>query len=384
VNLKSVLSKNLAVYFLCAVVGLALMACSGSSRVKKPTDLTEVKNQVTFTEIWSVSVGSSEPFNFRPAVTADHVFTASVSGKLMKTEIQTGKRVWQVSIDDRLSIGPGSDGQTTVAVGVKGDVYAYDENGKSIWKSAIGSEVLSEPIVAAGIVVIRTLDNRFIGLDAKSGQRRWLYQRQQSPLSLRVGYGMLLVANEAIVTGFSGGRFGALAIANGGLIWESAVSFPKGFSEIERLNDVTAKPSLEEGRLCGVSYQGKIGCAELRSGNVTWSKDFSSYTGTSQSSEFVFSADEKSQVYAFRGSDGVQVWQNTALTWRNVGESLAVGRVVLIGDEKGYLHVLSQSSGEFIARLRHDSSPISAAPVASSGMLIVLSQGGKLAAYKPQ
>lgn len=366
------------------LISLTLLACSGSSKVRKPAELLNLTNQVDLVEVWSTNVGGSIPANFRPVLTNDHVFTASMRGTLSKLNITNGQVLWSVTVPEKLSIGPGSDGKTTVAVSSEGNVFAYDEAGKNIWKSEIGSEVLSDPIVAGGIVVIRTLDNRFIGLDAASGKRRWIYQRQQSPLSLRVGYGMLLVANDAVITGFAGGRFGAMALANGGLIWESAVSFPKGFSEIERLNGVTSRPSLEEGRICIVSYQGKIGCAELRSGNLVWSKDFSSYTGTTQSAEFVFAADEKSHVTAYRASDGVQVWQNTQLTWRDVGEPLAVGKVVLMGDKQGYVHLLNQNSGEMVSRIRHDSSPVTAAPIAASGVIIIASQGGKISAYRPR
>jgi outer membrane protein assembly factor BamB len=367
-----------------ASLSIALIACSGSSKVRKPAELVNITNQVELAEVWSTSVGSSIPANFRPVVADDHLFAASARGTLSKLNIQTGRVVWEVSVPEKISIGPGSDGKITVVVSSEGNAYGYDESGKNIWKHLIGSEVLSDPIVAAGVVVIRTLDHRFVGLDASTGKRRWIYQRQQSPLSLRVGYGMLLVGNDAVVTGFAGGRFGALALSNGGLIWESAVSFPKGFSEIERLNDVTSRPSLEEGRLCVVSYQGKIGCAELRSGNLAWSKDFSSYTGTTQSTEFVFAANEKSHVYAYRASDGVQVWENTQLTWRDVGEPLAVGKVVLMGDKQGYVHLLNQNSGQLVSRIRHDSSPVSAAPIAAGGVIIIASQGGKIAAYRPR
>jgi len=375
---------QLARWSALAFLSILLIACSGSSKVRKPADLVNVTNQVELVEVWSTSVGSSVPANFRPVVASDHVFAASARGTLSKLNIQNGRVVWEVSVPEKLSIGPGSDGKTTVVISTEGNVYAYDEAGKNIWKTPIGSEVLSDPIVAAGVVVIRTLDNRFIGLDAANGKRRWIYQRQQAPLSLRVGYGMLQIGNDAIVTGFASGRFGAMALSNGGLIWESAVSFPKGFSEIERLNDVTSRPSLEEGRLCVVSYQGKIGCAELRTGNLVWSKDFSSYTGTTQSLEFVFAADEKSHVTAYRASDGVQVWQNTQLTWRDVSEPLAVGRVVMMGDKQGYVHLLNQNSGEMISRIRHDSTPVSAAPIAAGGVIIIASQGGKIAAYRPR
>ncbi|QWD69320.1 outer membrane protein assembly factor BamB [Polynucleobacter sp. VK25] len=365
-------------------LAITLVACGGSSKVRKPAELAAVTNKFDLQPVWSTSIGSSEPFNFHPVVAGDAVYVASHRGNLARIDLASGNKTWEVSVPERLSVGPGSDGRTTVAVSTKGMVYAYDDTGKPLWNVSVGSEVLSEPVVAGGVVVVRALDNRFIGLDVQTGTRKWTYQRQQSALSLRVGYGMLPINNEVIVTGFAGGRFGMIAIANGGLVWETPVSFPKGFSEIERLNDVTAKPSMEGDILCAVSYQGRIGCGQARTGNLLWFKDYSSYTGTSQGVDMVFSANDKSYVTAFATKDGTQVWENTQLTFRDVGESLAVGKVLLMGDAQGYIHAFSQANGEMLARIRHDSSPISAAPIAVGGLILVQSQGGKIAAYSPK
>ena len=378
------LTRQLASISILGFLAIALVACSGSSRVRKPAELTPVNNQFEMTPIWTVNIGSSETFNFHPAIVGDGAYTASHSGNVTKIDLATGKKVWEASVPERLAIGPGSDGRITAVVGIKGNVYAFDDTGKQLWTANIPSEVLSEPVVAGGIVIVRALDNRFVGLDAQTGARKWSYQRPQSALSLRVGYGMLPINNEVVVTGFSGGRFGMIAIANGGLIWETPISFPKGFSEIERLNDVTAKPSIEGDLLCAVSYQGRIGCAQVRTGNLLWFKDFSSYTGTAQSTDMVFSANEKSYITAFASKDGTQVWENTKLTFRDVGEPLAVGKVLLMGDTEGYVHAFSQANGEYIARFRHDSSPITAAPIAVGGLILIQSQGGKLAAYSPK
>ncbi len=365
-------------------IALALIGCSGSSRVRKPAELIPVTNQFEMVPVWTTNIGSSEGFNFHSAVAGDAIYAASNGGAVTKIDLATGKKIWEASVPERLAIGPGSDGRITVVVGIKGTVYAFDDTGKPLWNINIASEVLSEPVVSGGVVIVRTLDNRFLGLDAQTGTRRWIYQRPQSALSLRVGYGMLTLNNEVVVTGFSAGRFGMIAIANGGLVWETPISFPKGFSEIERLNDVTAQPSIEGDIVCAVSYQGRIGCAQVRTGNLLWYKDFSSYTGTAQSAELVFSANEKSQISAFATKDGTPVWENTKLTYRDVGESLAIGKVILMGDVEGYVHTLSQSNGDYVSRFRHDSSPISVAPIAVGGLILIQSQGGKLAAYSPK
>ena len=71
------------------------------------------------------------------------------------------------------------------------------------------------------------------------------------------------------------------------------------------------------------------------------------------------------------------------MTWRDVGEPLAVGAWVVMGDSQGYLHVLDQAGGKEVSRVRVDSSAIGAAPIVASGLLIVQTRGGTLAAYRP-
>jgi outer membrane protein assembly factor BamB len=174
-----------------------------------------------------------------------------------------------------------------------------------------------------------------------------------------------------------------MGLSSGSVLWEASLSFPKGFSEIERMTEVSAKPTLIGSRMCAVAFQGRISCGDLTSGNLIWAKDFSSHTGTAQSQDFVFAADEKSHVVAFRAANGAEVWRNETMTFRDVGEPLAVGRVVVMGDKQGYLHFLEQSSGQAIARVRVDSSGISAAPIVASGLLIIQTRGGTLSAYRP-
>jgi outer membrane protein assembly factor BamB len=172
--------KRLVTAFLIGSLAFTFIGCSGSARVRKPAELTPVTNQFEMLPVWTTNVGSSEKFNFHPAVAGDGVYAASHNGTVTKVDLATGKKMWEASVPERLAIGPGTDGSITVVVGIKGTVYAFDDSGKSIWKVNIASEVLSEPVVSGGVVVVRALDNRFLGLDAKTGVRKWIYQRPQA------------------------------------------------------------------------------------------------------------------------------------------------------------------------------------------------------------
>lgn len=363
-------------------LSLGLAACS-SPKKREPSKLVSVEEKLSVTSVWSTSVGKSDSFIMRPVLAGDYIYTTAGNGVITKVDILSGKKVWEVKAPTDLSSGPGSDGNVIVVGTAKGVVFAYNTQGEKIWEETLGSEILTEPLVLGGVAVIRTIDNRFFGLDAKTGKRRWSYLRPQAALSLRTSFAMVPVASDAFVTGFSGGKIGLMGLMSGNILWEASLSYPKGFSEIERMTDVAARPTLIGRRLCAVGFQGRIGCADLNTGNFIWAKDFSSHTGTAQSQEFVFAADEKSHLVAYRADDGVEVWRNDTMTWRDLGEPLAAGRLLVMGDKQGYLHFLEQSSGKPVARIRVDSSAISAAPIVASGLLIVQSRSGSLAAYKP-
>ena len=368
----------------CAFLVISFLASCSSAKKREPASLTNVDDKpISVASVWSSSVGKSETFVMRPVLAGDYLYTSSGNGTVSKIEVLTGKAVWQVKAPSDISSGPGSDGNVVVVGSTKGLVFAYDSTGQKIWEEKVGSEVLTEPLVLGGVAVIRTIDNRFIGLDAKTGKRRWSYVRPQIALALRNSFPMVPVAADAFVTGFSGGKIGVIGLSSGSLLWETSLSYPKGYSEIERMTDVSARPTLLGRRLCAVAFQGRIACGDVSSGNLTWTKDFSSHTGTTQSQDFVFAADEKSHVVAYRAADGVEIWRNETMTWRDVGEPLAVGRMVVMGDKQGYLHFLDQNSGQAISRVRVDSSGISAAPIVANGLLIIQTRGGTLSAYRP-
>jgi outer membrane protein assembly factor BamB len=238
----------------CALIAIGFLASCSSVKKREPAPLTKVDDKISVTSVWSSSVGKSDTFVMRPVLAGDYLYTSSGNGTVSKIEVLTGKAAWQVKTPSDISSGPGSDGNVVVVGSTKGIVYAYDSTGQKIWEEKVGSEVLTEPLVLGGIAVIRTIDNRFIGLDAKTGKRRWSYVRPQTALALRNSFPMVPVAADAFVTGFSGGKIGVIGLSSGSLLWETSLSYPKGFSEIERMTDVSARPTILGRRLCAVSF----------------------------------------------------------------------------------------------------------------------------------
>ena len=94
------LPMRLGAALVLGAVVIALAACSGSSRVRKPAELVTVTNQFDLQPVWSTSIGSSESFNFHPIVAGDAVYAASHGGNLVKIDLATGNKVWSVSVPE--------------------------------------------------------------------------------------------------------------------------------------------------------------------------------------------------------------------------------------------------------------------------------------------
>ena len=363
---------------------LALAGCALFSKENKhpPTELKPVSATLSVRQAWKADVGKSGPYSMQPAVAGNTVYAAAKNGNIVALDGSNGHVVWQAKANVDLTSGPGSDGSVTAVAGEKGVVFAFDNSGKQIWKKEVNGEVLSPPLVGNGLVVVRTTDTRVLGLDAQTGDRRWIYQRSQTPLNLRSSMGMLF-AGDGIVMGFPGGKLGVLAPSNGVLRWESTVSYPKGVSEIERLNDVTGVPVVAGRQVCATTFQGRIACLEVANGQPQWGKDFSAPNGLTQDDNSLYASDETSTVYAFDRQNGNERWKNDQLKYRPLGAPLAVGRSVVVGDFEGYVHFLSREDGQVIARMKTDGSAITAAPVVAGQTLVVQTRDGDIYGFVP-
>ena len=366
------------------LAGMMLLAgCSGAPGPKM-AELSELPASIPVRTLWQASVGEAGDAILFPALAVDGVYAAAQDGTVARFEAANGRESWRVNAGRTLSGGVGSDG-TLVAVGTfDGEVIALDgRSGEVRWRARVSSEVLSAPVVTGDLVIVRSADGRLFALDARDGKRRWLYQRSSPPLSVRSPVGM--VADRGyLFTGFAGGKLVSVALANGGVRWETTVALPRGATELERVTDVVGLPIVAEREVCAVAYQGRIGCFDLASGNALWSRELSSTAGLALDARYVFVSDEKGAVQALDRAGGATIWKQDRLFLRRLSAPVALWRELAVGDVQGYVHFLSRESGTLVGRVATDGSAIRSLLVRLDRGFLVQTQSGNLFALSTE
>lgn len=367
-----------------ATVVLLLAACV-SSNLEPPAPLVKFTPKLKVQRLWHDSVGSADAilrFGITPASDGKNVYAAAHDGEISAFALKDGSKRWKVSSKLPVSAGPGV-GEGMVVVGASdGTVLALNAaNGSKLWQTDVNGEILASPAVDQATVVVSTTDGRTIALSAAAGQKIWNISRDVSNFLLR-GACPPVIVGGMLLEGLDNGQLLALNLTDGSQRWLATISTPTGSNELSRLADLNGVLAVDNDNIYAVTYQGRIADVARDTGQILWSREMSSYNGVSEDDTHVYATDIHSAVWALDKTTGVPVWTQPAMRARDLTMPVPYLGTVVVGDLKGYLHFLSKSDGSIVARTSLGSDPILAAPIVVDGLLVVLTTGGDLAAYK--
>ena len=371
---------------------LLLVGCSGLTQLRldvadklfgrEPLDLaaelSEIKATRTVKLDWSKQLGDTGRYDYTPAFSAGFVYEANIKGELAKLNVENGNQAWRIDVGESISGGVGVGGGLVLVGTSRGNLLAYDVSGKLVWQSKLSSEVLSVPRYFDGKVIVRSGDDYIYGLDAADGTRKWVYSRKAPALSLRSSAGVV-VDGGAVYAGFSGGKMVAINASSGKLLWEVTVAVPRGVTEIERIADITSLPVVAGPVVYAVAYQGRIAAVNRVNGEVLWNREISSYSGIAFDHDKIFVSHALGSLYSLDYYTGRTFWRQGDLLNRRLTTPLAMNGVVAVGDLEGYIHILNEENGKFVARIKIDSKAVmSLIPGVQPSQLIAATRGGGL------
>lgn len=352
-----------------------------------PAELKAIAQPINVRQLWETTVGAGakkQYIRLTPAAAADgRIYAAGYDGTVAAMDALSGQRLWQVSLELPISGGVGVTETGLVLVGTgKGQVVALNQtDGREVWRAQVSSEVLAPPRAAAGVVVVRTIDGKFTGLDARSGERRWVYAYATPTLSLR-GSAPPVLTHDLVITGLDTGKLLVLSLNKGLPVTEKTIAAPRGRTEIERLIDIDSEPRIFGDTLYLAAYHGNVTAIDMHSGNPIWNRDLSSYAGLDVDGRQVYVSDDADAVLALDRRNGGTLWKQSELTGRRLSAPVAVGDYVVVGDFEGYLHWLRKDSGDIVGRIRASSKSIVAPPLAVGEIVFSQGQDGTLGAFR--
>jgi outer membrane protein assembly factor BamB len=370
-----------------AVVALALLTlgCSSNEPFEEPDPLPEIVESVELEEVWSRSIGDGmdgKLLILSPAIVGDSLYAVDAEGELYALDARTGEQIWYRDLSRSILAGVGADQSQLYLVGRNGELLALDrENGELNWSASLPAEVLAPPQSNGTQVVVATIDGSLIAFDAAAGQRLWRYDSTSPVLSYR-GTAVPYIDDERVLAGFSNGMLMSIDVLTGAPLWEYAVSVAAGRTELERLVDIDGRPLVLGDTVLVAGYQGKLAALSLETGQEFWSRETSSLQSPGVGKDRVFVAEADGTLISYNAFSRAEGWRIDTLSWRRLTAPVTYDDLVVVGDYEGYLHLVRQADGEFVARVQVDSDGLRVPPLRFEDLLIVYGNGGELVAYR--
>lgn len=375
--------------FALLLAAFLVTACSSSEKkAQQPLPLEKITQEVKLHKEWSTSIGSGQGKLWNklvPAIDGGHIYAADARGLIVALDRYEGKKQWQRKLKNvEISGAVGASDGLVVVGTLAGEVIALDaNNGEELWRSQIGSEILAPPAVNDRVVVVQTQDDRLIALDAYTGAQHWAYESPPALLTLR-GTSAPLLTDFVVFAGLSTGKIIALELEHGLPLWEQRVAIPSGRTELERMVDVDGTLLLQEGVLYVSAYNGRVAGLEAQSGSVLWQRDSSSTGAVAQGYGNAYVSQDGGVVEAIDERSSSVLWRNEQLLRRQPTGMGVMSSYVATADIEGYVHLLSQVDGRFVARTRVDSKGVRVRPLIEGGWMYVYGNSGKLVALTIQ
>lgn len=393
--------------WLVLVFAFATSGCSWFSKKtgNEPMELVDFEESVDIDKVWKRGVGEGQNQGFSrltPALDGEAIYAVDYEGLLVAINSKSGEKLWKKKINQpqlglwgwlksffvakdpnyQIVGGIAAENGLLLVATYAGEVMALSkDDGAEIWRTRVPGEIVSAPRTNGTVVAAQTVNGKLFVFDAKTGSQLWFYDNPPPVLTLR-GTPSPIVMDAAIYAGFSNGRMMAFNPNNGLILWEQRIALPKGRSELERMVDIHSDPLVRDGVIYVGTYQGRISALARGTGNPMWGQDGSTSESLALSDDKLFVSHSDGKLVAYSRTNGEVVWTNEQLLRRGLNGPQVFGEYLAVVDFKGYMHVLKQSDGEFVALTRVDRKGARAPMLTDGETLYVYTNRGKLIAFQ--
>ncbi len=375
--MKSFKYKNLIV--LCSI--FIISSCSSMDGLRfwksdeidpdEPKELVAFSNQKNIVIEWKNSFkGENEIGNFLPDFSAQNLFFSDASGNVSSINASTGDRNWSIELNF-LASGTSAGFGLVVVSDIDGNVIAVDQNdGSKLWSTNVKGEVLSKVAIDAKVVVVKTGSGELLGLDRENGEILWSYRSKLPLLTVR-GSSSPVIVDDLVYVSFDNGRLGVFELNSGFQVWDGAISYVKGVSELENLIDSDSSPVVDGGLIYTTNYQGNLNIFDTAQKRSVWSYETSSFYSPIVSRGMLTIVEANSGLRSFALKTLQESWTNDDYINRDLSNAVSYKGSLVVGDFEGYVHVIDTLNGKTIGRKKISRKPIKSILSRSDSLYII-------------
>jgi outer membrane protein assembly factor BamB len=350
---------------------------------------------------WTVSIGKGSDKDGRlgggPVVAEGKVFTIDTAGTVRAFDARNGGQVWSARFgeigDNASSIyggGVAYDSGKVYATNGLGYVAALNAaDGAAVWTVKPGGSLRGEPSVAGDAVYVMAQDNQIYSLKTADGSTNW---SNAAALEIAGVFGAAApaIGQGTVVAGFSSGELNAYRYENGRQVWQDALSRTTMSTSVASLSDIDADPVIDSGVVYAIGQGGRMVALDLFSGQRVWELNFGGISTPWLAGDWLFAINDKAQLVAIARRTGKIRWINQLPRYRDqkdrkgpisyVGPVLAGERLIIAGSNGALINV-DPVSGTFQSQVKL-ADGVSFQPVVANNTLYLLTDSGKLVAYR--
>ena len=317
----------------------------------EPRELIDFNERFEFTENWEKKFkGENNLNNFIPAFSGGNLFFVDQEGNVSNMDIESGEVLWEAELETTISAGIVAGFGKLFLSDDQGNLISLDqEDGSILWKSFAGGEVLANVDVDAGLVIVKTASGFLNAFNIDTGSEEWSYRSVAPNLTVR-GSSSPVINNNTVYATFDNGRIGAFNLKTGLPIWDGAISFTEGVSELDNLIDADSSPVLEGNRIYTVNFQGNLSVFDAAQRRMVWESQESSFYEPFilRGVLGIISADSKISTYSSRTFE--DSWKLEEYALRELSNPETFKGYILVGDFEGYIHAIDPLTGITVAR----------------------------------
>jgi outer membrane protein assembly factor BamB len=324
----------------------------------EPMPLKNITEKKEMVSNWTLNfTGKNDLGNFIPSFSSKSIYFADSEGNVKSIDIASGNINWQKQFKS-LSAGIASGYGISVISDNDGNVIALDQaDGSVIWTKNVQGEVLSQAVISAKSIFIKTGSGELISLDKNTGEISWSYRAKLPPLTIK-GSSRPVINEDIIYASFDNGRLVAFEIDTGYPLWDGAISYTEGVSELENIIDSDSSPLIEGGFAYTTNYQGNLNIFDVVQRRSIWQSKLSSFYTPIITRGLIILIESNSNIKSFSINNLQESWQSKSYLNRGLSNAVSFEGYIIIGDYEGYIHMIDPISGITVGRKKISKNPI--------------------------